>query len=289
MRSASSASVAVAVCLIAIKVWAWVATASIAMLSTLVDSMLDLIASLITFAAVRASLAPADREHRFGHGKSEGVASLVQAVIIVGSGIYVAVEAVKRLFAPAAVMEPGVGVTVILVSLLLTIALVAFQRYVWRRTGSLAVAADATHYRSDILTNLAVLAAIVSSATLGWYVLDPLLGLAVALLILWSVRRIALDALDILLDRELPTKERHKIREIAFAHPQVLGVHDMRTRSSGTALFIQLHLELDGTLPLSKVHSICDEVELELQRKFPQAEILIHADPYGLEESRDPF
>jgi ferrous-iron efflux pump FieF len=289
MRAASAASVAVALTLIALKIWAWLATTSVAMLSSLVDSLLDLVASLITLAAVRASLTPADREHRFGHGKSEGIASLVQSLIIVASGVYVAVEAIERLFAPTPVRELGVGVAVISVSLVLTGALVSFQRYVLRRTESLAVAADAMHYRSDILTNIAVLLAIVLSATVGWYVLDPLLGLAVAALILWSVRSIAAEALNILLDRELPSTERQRIREIAFGHPAVLGVHDMRTRSSGSAQFIQLHLELDGTLRLSDVHAICDEVEGTLQRRFPHAEILIHADPYGIEETRDPF
>jgi ferrous-iron efflux pump FieF len=289
MRRASAASVSVAAALIALKVWAWLATGSVAMLSSLVDSFLDLVASVITLLAVRVALSPADREHRFGHGKSEGIANLIQALIVIASALYIAVEAVKRLLAPSAVEQPAVGIAVMLVSLVLTGGLVLFQRHVVRQTDSLAVAADAMHYRSDILSNVAVLVAILVSVQLGWYVFDPVLGLVIAGLILYGARNIALEALNILLDRELPSVERKRIKDVVFSHPAVLGVHDVRTRSSGSAQFIQLHLELEGTLMLSKVHTICDEVELKLQTAFPRAEILIHADPYGVEEIRDPF
>jgi len=289
MHRASAASVMVAAALIALKVCAWLATGSVAMLSSLVDSFLDLVASLITLLAVRVALSPADREHRFGHGKSEGIASLIQALIVIASALYVAVEALKRLLAPSAVEQPAVGIAVMLVSLVLTGGLVLFQRHVVRQTDSLAVAADAMHYRSDILSNVAVLAAIFVSAQLGWYVFDPVLGLAIAGLILYGARNIALEALNILLDRELPSAERRRIKDVAFSNSAVLGVHDVRTRSSGSAQFIQLHLELEGTLTLSEVHTICDEVELALQTAFPRAEILIHADPYGVEEIRDSF
>jgi ferrous-iron efflux pump FieF len=289
LRAAGAASVLVAVTLIGLKLWAWQLTDSVALLSSLADSLLDLIASLITFFAVRVAVTPADREHRFGHGKSEGIASLAQAIIVTGSALFVGVEAIARVFAPRQVMEPGIGLIVMMVSLVLTIALVAFQRHVVRRTGSLAISADAVHYRADILTAIAVLVAIFLNYRFAWYIADPLLGLLIVGLTLASVRTIAIEALDVLLDRELPSKIRREIRDIASRHPAVLGVHDIRTRSAGSTQFIQLHLELDPGLSLKKVHEISSEVELQVQKSFPKAEVLIHADPYGFPDARDPF
>jgi ferrous-iron efflux pump FieF len=289
MTAAGYASVGVALTLIALKIWAWLATDSVAMLSSLADSLLDLLASVITLFAVKVAISPADREHRFGHGKSEGIAGLVQAVIITGSAGYVCLQAIERLLAPSSVESPTVGVGVMLVSLLLTVSLVAFQRFVVQRTGSLAIAADAVHYRSDILTNIAVLVAILLSSNWGLDIFDPLLGLVVVALILWSVAKIVRGALDVLLDRELPDEDRLRIEEIARAHPEVLGLHDMRTRSAGATKFVQFHLELDPKLSLSEAHTICDTVEREVHQIYPDAEVLIHADPYGLPENRDPF
>ena len=289
MTAASYSSVGVALTLVGLKVWAWLATDSVAMLSSLADSMLDLLASGITLVAVRVAIAPADREHRFGHGKSEGIAGLVQAVIISGSAGYVCLRAVERLLAPSPIESATVGIGVMLASLGLTISLVTFQRFVVRRTGSLAIAADAVHYRADILTNIAVLTAIVLSSNWGLYIFDPLLGLVVVVLILWSVAMIVHEALDVLLDRELPDEDRLLIEEVVLAHPEVLGLHDMRTRSAGATKFVQFHVELDPKLSLSDAHTICDRVELEVHQIYPDAEILIHADPYGLPENRDPF
>jgi ferrous-iron efflux pump FieF len=289
LRTAGACSVAVAVILIAGKLWAWRLTGSVAVLSSLADSLLDLIASLITFFAVRVALTPADREHRFGHGKSEAVATLAQALIVSASALFVGAEAFRRLLSPAEITAPEIGLIVMIGSLALTTALVIFQRFVVRRTGSLAIGADAVHYRSDILTAIAVLAAIFLSYRFGWYAADPLLALAVVALIFWSVRTIAIDALDVLLDRELPSETRREIREIAARHSAVLGVHDIRTRSAGPRQFIQLHLELDPGLSLKKVHEISSEVEKRVLERFPQAEVLIHADPFGFPDARDPF
>ena len=289
VRSAGVASVAVALTLVGLKVWAWVATDSVSLLGSLADSLLDLIASSITWFAVRVAHEPADREHRFGHGKSEAIAGLVQAVIITGSAGYVGFTALVRLMAPAEISAPETGVAVMTVSLLLTLGLVAFQHYVVKRTGSIAIGADAVHYRADVLMALAVLAAIFLNSRLGWYAADPLLGLVIVVMILVSVRTIALKAIDILLDRELPDEVRDAIHDIAAAHPAVRGVHDIRTRSAGTAEFMQFHLELDGELTLMEAHGICDEVEQTVRQRFPTAEVIIHADPHGIDEPRDPF
>jgi len=289
LRAAGAASVAVAAILIGLKLWAWQLTDSVALLSSLADSLLDLIASLVTFFAVRVALTPADREHRFGHGKSEAIASFAQALIVSGSALYVGVRAVLRLLEPTEITEPEVGLAVTLVSLALTIALVWFQGYVIRRTGSLAISADAVHYRADVLTAVAVLAAIYLSSRFGWHAADPLLGLLIVGLILASVRKIMIDAIDVLLDRELATATRRQIAALAAAHPAVQGVHDIRTRSAGATQFIQLHLELDPALTLKEVHDISTEVELQVLEIFPQAEVLIHADPFGYPDARDDF
>ncbi len=289
MRLASYASVVMALTLISLKLWAWYATDSVALLSSLADSLLDLVASLITLFAVKVAVSPADREHRFGHGKSEGIAGLAQALIVTGSAAYVGVEAVTRLLAPSPIMQPGLGLGVMFVSLVLTVGLVVFQGFVVRQTGSLAISADAVHYKADILTNVAVLGAIFASVQWQWHILDPLLGLVVVALILLAVRIIAMDAIDVLLDRELPEEDRQRIKDVVVTHPGVKGIHDLRTRSSGAAQFIQFHLELDAEISLVEAHEICDAVESDVQSKFPGAEVLIHADPYGLLERRDAF
>jgi ferrous-iron efflux pump FieF len=289
MRAAGLASVLVALVLIVIKTWAWLATDSVSLLGSLVDSLLDLIASLITFFAVRVAIEPPDREHRFGHGKSEAIAGLSQAMIVSASALYVAVQAMQRLLAPAQIESPELGLGVIGASLLLTGALVAFQRYVIARTGSLAVSADSVHYKADLLTNLAVIVAILLNYYADWYLADPLLGLVMVVLILISVRSIVTQAIDVLLDRELPNADRSDIEDIALSHSAVLGLHDMRTRSSGLVQFIQLHLELEPNMTLIRAHEICDDVEMLIQRRFPRAQVMIHADPHGLRESRDTF
>lgn len=289
MRLASYASVAMALTLIALKIWAWYATDSVALLSSLADSTLDLVASLITLFAVKVAVEPADSEHRFGHGKSEGIAGLAQALIITGSAAYVGVEATTRLLAPTAVLEPQLGLGVMFVSLVLTLCLVTFQAFVVRQTGSLAISADAVHYKADVLTNIAILGAIFASSRWQLHILDPLLGLVVVVLILLAVRVVAINAIDVLLDRELPEEDRQRIADIATAHPRVKGLHDLRTRSAGAARFIQFHLELNSDISLIDAHEICDAVEADVRSRYPGAEVLIHADPYGLDEVRDPF
>ena len=289
VRSAGVASVSVAVALVALKIWAWLATGSIAMLGSLADSVLDLLASTMTLLAVRYALEPADREHRFGHGKLEAIAGLAQSFVITASAGYVGFRAVTRLMAPEPITAPLAGTAVMIVSLVLTIALVLYQKLVVQRTGSIAISADALHYRADVLTNIAVLAAIAASSWFGWHRADPLLGLLVVVVILASVRAIVLQSLDVLLDRELPVESRKEILQIAKRHSEVLGVHDLRTRTSGTHEFIQFHLELRPELSLARVHEICDEVDEEVRQRFPRAEVIIHADPFGLVEVTDEF
>lgn len=289
LRLATSASVATACLLIVMKLVAFMLTDSVSILSTLVDSLLDAAASILSLFAVRHALVPADREHRFGHGKAEPLAALGQAAFITGSAIFLVIEASQRFVSPRPLTHGDVGIGVMVFSILATLALVSFQRYVIRRTGSLAIKADSLHYVGDILVNAAVIVALVITAQFGWRYVDPIFGMAIAAYILFNAWRISAGALDMLMDRELPEVERQRIRDVALAHASVVGVHDLRTRTSGPQIFIQAHIEMNGGLSLLNAHSIADEVEDDLHRAFPGAEIILHQDPYGVEEKRARF
>lgn len=289
LKAASYASVTVALSLALLKLWAWRATGSVSLLGSLADSVLDVVASGLTFVAVRYSLAPADREHRFGHGKSEGLSALAQAMIIAASAFYVLWEAAARLLAPAPIRQPETGLAVMLVSIVASALLVGFQHHVGRRTGSVAIAADAMHYKADVIVNAGVaLAILVSSFTRAGYV-DAGVGVLVAAYILLGAWRIASRALDILLDREIPDAERERIKAIARRHPEVRGIHDLKTRFGGSHYIVQFHLELDPHMSLVRSHRILDEVERDIGKQFPGCEIIIHPDPLGYPEPREKF
>ena len=284
MRLATYASVSVACLLIALKTGAWIATESIAMLSTLVDSLLDALASIVNLFAVRHALVPADHEHRFGHGKAEALSAMAQSAFIAGSSVLLLFQAGERFIHPRPLTAPETGIWVMAVSIVLTVALVAFQIWVVRRTKSVAVAADSLHYRGDILVNIAVIAALVLGSYFGFLYADPIFGTAIAIYILYNAWLIVREALDMLMDRELPDEDRQRVRDIALSHEEVESLHDMRTRRSGPTSFIQFHLVMSAELTLLKAHEVSDEVELELRRAFPDAEILIHQDPKGIDE-----
>jgi ferrous-iron efflux pump FieF len=239
--------------------------------------------------AVYYSLRPADSEHRFGHGKSEGLAALAQSLIITLSAIYVGMEAADRLMNPQAIKNPTIGVSVMALSIALTLGLVVYQRYVIRATGSMAIAADSLHYQMDLAVNLSVAIAVVLAGWTKWSLIDPLVGFGVAAYIIYSTYGIATRALDVLLDRELPTEDRERIRELAIAHPEVHGFHDLRTRFGGSQYFIQFHLELKPEKTLLEAHRIMDAVEDAIQEVYPNCEIIVHTDPLGFDEMRDGF
>ena len=288
-RLATYASVTVAALLIAVKFAAWLETGSVALLSSLVDSLLDIAASLVNLVAVRHAMSPADREHRFGHGKAEPLAVLGQSAFITGSAMLLLAEAVRRLISPARIENPPAGIAVMIFSILVTIGLVLYQRHVVRRTGSIAITADELHYRSDVVLNLSVIAALVLGSALDLPILDPLFGAAIGIWIVYSAVRLARLSLIQLMDHELPDDEREKIRAIAQSHPDVVAAHDLRTRVAGPTAFIQIHIEMNGTLSLIRAHEISDEVEAELRAAYPNAEVMIHQDPEGIEEARSNF
>ena len=237
---------------------------------------------------MRHALSPPDREHRFGHGKAEPLAALGQSAFVAGSSIFLFVEAGHRLYAPQEISHVDWGIAVMAFSIVMTFALTRFQAYVVRHTKSVAIQADALHYLGDLLVNGAVIVALLLVSQLGWVYADPIFGIAIALYILYIAWRIVRHALDMLMDRELPDEARERIKQIALEDPKVLALHDLRTRSSGPRTFIQLHLEMDGEMSLTEAHQIADRVEAKLCAAFPEAEVLIHQDPYGLEEPPYP-
>ena len=289
MRLATYASVATAMVLIGVKLVAWLYTDSVSLLSTLIDSVLDALASIINLLAVRHALMPADREHRFGHGKAEPLAALGQATFISGSALFLVFEASHRLFTPAPIAHTGFGIGVMAFAIAATFVLTRFQAYVVRKTGSIAIKADSLHYFGDLLVNGSVIVALLLVSQLGWDWADPVFGLGIAAYILYCAWRIARGAYDMLMDRELPDEDRQRIKDIVQAHPAVIGLHDLRTRASGRDTFIQIHLELDGEMTLLRSHEIADEVEARLHEAFPGAEVIIHQDPHGIEEPRARF
>ena len=278
MRWATYASVTTASVLIAGKLVAALLTGSVSVLASLVDSMMDAASSIINLLAVHYSLQPPDRDHRFGHGKAEPLAGLVQAAFITGSALFLTLHAVNRLLHPQPIKEALVGVSVLGFAIAATAVLLAFQHYVIRRTQSTAIRADALHYATDLLTNAATILAL-GLAVLGWPSMDPVFALGIALYILYSAGKIGYESIQLLMDRELPPEVHVRIQNLAFAHPQVRGVHDVRTRSSGQTYFIQLHLMLDDHLPLVEAHQVSDEVEMAIKTAFPNADVLIHEDP----------
>lgn len=278
LRLATRASLAVASVLVLSKAVAWWLSGSVSLLAGLTDSALDAVASFLNLLAVHYALRPADDDHRFGHGKAEALAGMAQALFIAVSAVLIGVQAVERLQAPQPLGDTAAGIAVMLLSLALTVALLAFQRKVIRATGSTAVRADSLHYRSDLLLNGSILMALVL-ARFGWPQLDALFGLGIALYILWSAVQIARESTAILMDQELPGEVGERMLALVLAIPGVQGAHDLRTRVSGSHWFVQLHLELPAALPLHEAHALCVQASEAIRRQYPKADVMVHADP----------
>lgn len=279
MRLASYASVLTAFVLIAAKLIAWYLSDSISILASLIDSSLDLLASLVNLLAIRHALQPADKEHRFGHGKAEPLAAVGQSMFIAGSAIMLLFQASGRLVNPQP-LTSGIelGVAVMLFSMLATIGLLLLQRFVIKKTKSSAIRADSLHYQSDLLVNFSVIIALLlTQFGLIWF--DPLMAVFIAVYVLFSAWKILRDAIDLLMDHEITDAERQQIMQLVLNHPQVKGMHDLRTRRSGVTVFIQLHLELDPEMSLQQAHEVSDKVSQDIRALFDDVEIIIHQDP----------
>ena len=283
-RRITLASTCVALLLVLLKAAAWAASGSVALLASAADSGLDLLASLMTFFAVRYAAAPPDAEHRFGHGKAEAFASLMQAGLVFASAALVGREAIGSLLHPQGVRQEGLAVAVMLISTVLTAALIAGQGYVLRRTSSVAVAGDRAHYATDLASNAVALLGIGAAAWLGWSHLDGLAALVVAGLLLWGAVGVFREAANQLMDRELPLAERDRIVALVTADPGLTDVHQLRTRASGPYVHMQMHVDLEPNLSLEQAHAAVVAAEKRILAEFPSADIIIHPDPRGAAE-----
>jgi cation diffusion facilitator family transporter len=278
LRLATRASLVVASILIVAKAIAWWLSGSVSLLAGLTDSALDGVASFLNLMAVHYALRPADDDHRYGHGKAEALSGIAQSLFIAVSAVLIAYQAVERILHPEPIGAPGLGIAVMLLSIVLTVALLMLQHKVIRETGSSAIRADSLHYRSDLLLNASILVALIL-ALFGFHQLDAYFGLAIAVYILWSSIEIARETVAVLMDEELPLEVSERMLELARSVPGVLGAHDLRTRISGNHWFVQLHLELPGELTLSVAHALSDKAADAINEEFPKAEVLVHADP----------
>ncbi|MBU5378594.1 CDF family cation-efflux transporter FieF [Pantoea septica] len=278
VKRAALAATILATSLLIVKIFAWWYTGSVSLLAGLVDSLVDIAASLTNLLVVRYALQPADANHTFGHGKAESLAALAQSMFISGSALFLFLTGIQHLASPNTLRAPLVGVVVTVVALCSTLLLVAFQRWVVRHTHSQAIRADMLHYQSDVVMNGAILIAL-GLSSYGFARADALFALGIGVYILYSALRMGYDAVQSLLDRALPEEEHNIILDLALNWPGVEGVHDVRTRQSGPTKFIQLHLELNDDLPLVQAHRVADQVEKALRQRFPGSDVIIHQDP----------
>jgi ferrous-iron efflux pump FieF len=278
---AALASIAMALLLIGLKTWAAIHTSSMAMLGSLADSSLDLIASLVVLAGVRVAAQPADTNHRFGHGKAEALAALVQIILITLSALFIGYRSIERLISGARTQDAELGIGVSLVAIAFTIALITYQRYVVKRTGSVAISTDRLHYASDLALNGSVIVALALEQFARLTGADAVFGLLIALWLLYGAWTSSSHAFDQLMDREWPEDLRQRFLDAAMEYPELAGLHDLRTRTSGTHHFAQFHVWVPGDWTIQEAHDRLDRVEEELQKRFPATEILMHVDPEG--------
>ena len=286
---AALASVAMATFLIALKSWAAWTTESVAMLGSLADSGLDLLASAVTLYGVRLAATPADHDHRFGHGKAESLAALFQVMLITASAAGIAWRAIQALGSDAPKQGAEFGIGVSLIAILATVVLLAYQRSVIRKTGSVAIVADNVHYQSDVLLNGSVIVALVLDQYFGWHDADPIFGIVIAVWLAWGAFRASSSAIDHLMDKEWPEQRRADFIEVAARQPGIKGIHDFRTRHSGAHDFAQFHMEVARDITIEQAHVIVEGVERALHRAFPKVEVLIHLDPEGHVDTDNPL
>ncbi|MGL9724648.1 cation diffusion facilitator family transporter [Sodalis sp. (in: enterobacteria)] len=285
-RIASLVSLGVALTLVCIKVWAWLETGSIALLTSAADGLVDVLASMVTLVGVYYAQRPADRGHRFGHGKAEAIAAFVQAMLLAAAGVALGIESVSRLITPQALAAQGLGIIVIVVSTLCASLLVTMQTLVVKYTQSTAIAADRAHYITDIAVNIAVLCALVLEHQFGWIRADASGALAISCYMVWNACGMIRAAMLQLLDRELDSADRRRITAAALSCPGVEGVHDLRTRNGGDRVFVELHVEVDGQLTVDAGHAICDNAEAAVRALFSVAEVSAHLEPAGIADER---
>ncbi len=288
-RRAALASVATALLLLVVKLYATAETGSVSMLASLADTGLDLIAALVTLIGVKVAAEPADHDHRFGHGKAEAVAALMQTMLIGFSAVGIGWRAITRIMEPVAPSEPELGISVSIFAILVTFALVAYQKAIVRRTESIAIETDQVHYQSDLALNLSVIVALVLDGILGIRGVDAIFGFLIAVWLAWNGYKAAHRAIDVLMDREWSEGRRREIQDIVVGLEGVEGIHDLRTRRSGAHDFIQFHIWVDPDMTVRAAHTIVDRVEVAIEQSFPGTEVLVHVDPRGHIDTPTPL
>lgn len=285
-KAAAIGSVSLAVLLTLIKTVGVFYTGSLAVLSSMIDSLADLFASSVTYFAVRVSSRPADCSHRYGHGKAEALSALIQSAFIMGSGLFVMYDGINRFINPAPLAQTSLGIAVMVASLALTLILIFFQRYVAERTRSQAIRADAAHYTVDVITNASIILSLVIVALfdISWF--DTLTALIISVYLIANAYKLAKDAVALLMDKELGNDIRERLSRLVLSCGHVQGMHDLRTRDLGGSYMFELHLELDGNLSLFEAHRYSDEVENKIKEMFPNSQVIIHQDPAGVYEKR---
>ncbi len=285
-KAAAIASVSLAVFLIAFKFWAFLKTDSLAIFSSLVDSVTDLFASMVSFVAVYFSTKPASQSHRYGYGKSEALSALLQGIFVGASGIFVIIDGIQRLIQPVEISQTAIGIAIMLLSIIATAVLVLFQTYVANKTNSLAIKADKAHYTVDFLTNATVVISLMLVHFWGFVYFDALAALFISAYLLFNAYQLAAESVEQITDKELAPEIREKIEAIVKSSKGIHGMHDFRTRSLGDIYYFELHLEIDGSISLFKAHEMADAVEHKILEAYPASQVLIHQDPYGLHEDR---
>lgn len=285
-KSAAVAGVSLAIMLICLKFFAFLKTDSLAIFSSLADSVTDLFASMVSFIAVYFSTKPASKSHRYGYGKTEALSAFLQAIFVGASGIFVIVDGIKRLISPVTIEKTDVGIFIMLFSIFATVILVLFQTYVANKTNSLAIKADRAHYTVDFLTNSAVVISLLMVHFFGFVYFDVIAALFISIYLLYNAYELAAEAIEQITDKELSPEIRQKIQDIVNQSQGIHGMHDLRTRSLGDIYFFELHLEIDGKISLFEAHEYADAVEHKIMAEFPGCQVIIHQDPYGIHEDR---
>lgn len=285
-RLAATLSVSLAVALCFLKIFGSIYTGSLAILSSLIDSLADVFASSLSFVAIKFSTRPASLEHRYGYGRAESISALAQAAFIAGSGLFVMYDGITRIINPAPLEQTDFGIMVMAISLLATLVLIAFQKYVTKKTASPAIKADSAHYTVDVLTNLSIIISLLVVKFLGINWFDILTAFVISAYLIFNAYKLAAEAVSALTDRELSPEIRQKVIDIVNNSDGIKGYHDFRSRDLGGTYFFEIHLELDGNLTLNITHQLTDKVEEVIKRQFPEAQVIIHQDPYGLRENR---
>ena len=279
MKCAARSSLAVALTLIVLKAVTFFITGSVAILSSLFDSAQDFMTSLVNMIAIRHATEPADREHRFGHGKAQAIGSLIQVFIIAMAGIFLMIESIRRFCNPEPLKQVTMGLIITVIAIILTFFLIRFQSRVIKETNSLSIKADRAHYTGDILMNVGVMISMILSYYLGWERLDSVFGMGVSVYLFFAIYQVICDSFNVLMDREMPQDFRETIRSIAKSFPEVTLIHDLKTRQSGSHAFVQFSVHLDDTLTLRQAHDITDKIEDRIKERFPDTEIIIHPEP----------